>query len=266
MSPVGSVTGPLAEAVWNGLAEAMMATARHALAARRVATFDGPRGWEHVASQLGVMTTCATREGLAAVCLPDVALLAEIRADFHLPWAAVRAFERGAPALDTSEVEKAAHEVALAEDRIAFYGEPVGHGFLTSPDSPRVRRGEWSRPGQAVRDLVSAVAALDGLGVAGPYEAVLPPAAYYAYHQATAEGGAPARALLKGVLAAVHRSEVIRGGGAVFSTRGGDFILTVGGDLTLGYAYHDRDAVHLFCAETVTPRLVTPTAVCLFEG
>jgi uncharacterized linocin/CFP29 family protein len=266
MSPVGSVTGPLSEAVWNDLVEAMMATARHVLAARRVATFDGPRGWEHVASQLGVMTTCATREGQAAVCLPDVALLAEIRADFRLPWAAVRAFERGAPALETAEVEKAAHEVALAEDRIAFYGEPVGHGFLTSPDSPRVQRGDWSRPGQAVRDLVSAVASLDGLGVAGPYEAVLPPAAYYAYVPATAEGGAPARALMKGVLGAVHRSEVIRGGGAVFSTRGGDFILTVGGDLTLGYAYHDRDAVHLFCAETVTPRLVTPTAVCLFEG
>jgi uncharacterized linocin/CFP29 family protein len=219
-----------------------------------------------VASQLGIMTTCATREGLAAVCLPDVALLAEIRADFHLLWAAVRAFERGAPALDTTEGERAAREVALAEDRIAFYGEPVGHGFLTSPDSPRVTRGDWSKPGQAVRDLLHAVETLDGRGVAGPYEAVLPPAVYYAYLQAIAEGGAPARAVLRGVLGAAHRSEVIRGGGVVFSTRGGDFILTVGGDLTLGYAFNDRDAVHLYCAETVTPRLVTPAAVCLLEG
>ena len=266
MSPVGSATGPLSDGVWKALTEAMVATARHVLAARRVATFDGPKGWEHVASQLGVMTTCATREGLAAVCLPDVALLAEIRADFHLPWAAVRAFERGAPALETSAVEKAAREVALAEDRIAFYGEPVGHGFLTSPDSPRVRHGDWSKPGAAVRDLLRAMEALDGQGVAGPYEAVLPPAAYYTYLQATAEGGTPARAVLDGVLGGVHRSEVIRGGGAVFSTRGGDFTSTVGGDLALGYAYHDRDAVHLFCAETVTPRLVTPTAVCLLEG
>ena len=259
-------TGPLSGEVWKALTEAMVAMARHVLAARRVATFDGPRGWDHVASQLGVMTACAVREGLAVVCLPDVALLAEIRADFHLPWAAVRAFERGAPALDTSAVEQAAREVAQAEDRIALYGEPVGHGFLSSPDSPRVSRGDWSKPGQAVRDLLRAVATLDGQGVAGPYEAVLPPAAYYAYLQATAEGGEPARSVLEGVLGGVHRSEVIRGGGAVFSTRGGDFILTVGGDLTLGYAYNERDAVHLYCAETMTPRLVTPTAVCLFEG
>ena len=78
-------------------------------------------------------------------------------------------------------------------------------------------------------------------------------------------GGEPARSVLEGVLAGVHRSDVIRGGGAVFSTRGGDVILTVGGDLALGYAYHDRDAVHLYCAETMTPRLVTPAAVCLLE-
>jgi uncharacterized linocin/CFP29 family protein len=266
MSPVGSATSPLSGAIWAALTDAMVASARHVLAARRVATFDGPKGWDHVASQLGVVTMCATREGLAAVCLPDVALLAEIRADFQLLWAAVRAFERGAPALETSEAEKAAREVALAEDRIAVYGDPVGHGFLTSPDSPRVGRGDWAKPGEAVRDLLRAVEALDGQGVAGPYEAVLPSSAYYAYLQATAAGGEPARSVLEGVLAGAHRSEVIRGGGAVFSTRGGDFILTVGGDLALGYAYHDRDAVHLFCAETMTPRLVTPTAVCLLEG
>ena len=265
MSPAGSATGPLSGAVWSALTEAMVASARHVLAARRVATFDGPKGWDHVASQLGVVTMCAVREGLAAVCLPDVALLAEIRADFQLLWAAVRAFERGAPALDTIEAEKAAREVALAEDRIAFYGEPVGHGFLTSPDSPRIRQGDWSRPGGAVAALLRAVEALDRQGTAGPYEAVLPPSAYYAYLQATAEGGEPAREVLAGVLGGVHRSDVIRGGGAVFSTRGGDFILTVGGDLALGYAYHDRDAVHLYCAETMTPRLVTPAAVCLLE-
>ena len=67
MSPAGAATSPLSAAVWKALNEAMVAMARHVLAARRIATFDGPKGWEHVASQLGVMTTCATRDGLAAV-------------------------------------------------------------------------------------------------------------------------------------------------------------------------------------------------------
>ena len=50
------------------------------------------------------MTTCQTREGLAAVCLPDVALLAEIRADFRLLWGAVQAFERGALIRTTGDI------------------------------------------------------------------------------------------------------------------------------------------------------------------
>jgi uncharacterized linocin/CFP29 family protein len=40
----------------------------------------------------------------------------------------------------------------------------------------------------------------------------------------------------------------------------------VGGDLATGYRLHDRDAVHLFCVETVAPQTVTPEAVCILEG
>jgi uncharacterized linocin/CFP29 family protein len=67
------------------------------------------------------------------------------------------------------------------------------------------------------------------------------------------------------VLAAVHRSAVVAGAGALFSTRGGDFVITVGGDLSVGYRLHDRDAVHLFCVETIAPQTVSPEAVCLLE-
>ena len=71
---------------------------------------------------------------------------------------------------------------------------------------------------------------------------------------------------LKDVLAHVHRGTALREVGAVFSTRGDDFVLTVGGDLAAGYRLHDREAVHLFCAETIAPQMTTPEAVCLLEG
>jgi uncharacterized linocin/CFP29 family protein len=265
MVPPSSQGGPLSEHVWKAVRDAVLAAARHELAARRVASFDGPRGWDCVAVPLGTLTPCETREGDAVVCLPDVVPLAEIRAEFQLPWTAVQIFERGAPALDTGRAERAAREVACAEDRLAFYGQPVGAGFLTSPDSPRVSAGDWASPGGIVADLLKAVEALDGCGVPGPYEAVLSVAAYYGYHQGAA-GGYPAAKHHKAHLAAVHRSRVIRERGAVFSTRSGDFILTVGGDLCVGYRAHDREAVHLFVAETVAARLTGPQAVCLVEG
>jgi uncharacterized linocin/CFP29 family protein len=257
---------PLSERVWKTLDEAVAQAARHVLAARRVATFDGPRGWDYVAARLGSMTPCASPAGRAAICVPEVVLLAEIRVDFSLPWTAIEVFERGAPVLDTGPADAAARETALAEDRLALHGDPVGSGFLASPKSPRVQVQDWSRPGALVSDMLRAVETLDGLGIPGPYEAVLAPARYYAYLQAVDDAGYPSARQLRDVLAGVYRSVAVRDAGAVVSTRGGDFVLTVGGDLAVGYRLHDRDAVHLFCAETIAPQLVTPEAACLLGG
>ena len=259
-------TAPVSERVWKALDEAVAQAARHVMAARRVATFDGPHGWDHVAARLGTMTPCAGAPGRAVVCVPNVVLLSEIRAEFSLPWSSIEVFERGAPVLDTDAAEAASREVALAEDRLAFYGDPVGAGFLTGKESARVRAQEWNRPGAVVADLVRAVETLDERGIPGPYEALLPTPRYYAYLQATDEAGYPAARQLRDVLANVHRSAVIVGAGAVFSTRGDDFVLTVGGDLAPGYKMHDREAVHLFCVETIAAQTVTPEAVCVLEA
>jgi len=257
---------PLSDRVWHALDEAVVQAARHALAGRRVAKFDGPHGWEHVAARLGTTTPCRNVEGQASVCLPDVVLLMELRVDFSLPWSGIEVFERGAPVLDTASADAAARELALAEDRIAFYGDPAGAGFLTFKESPHVEVHDWARPGVVVADLVKAVATLDADGIPGPYEAVLSPARYYAYLQSVDDSGYPAARQLRDVLGAVHRSPVMREAGAVFSTRGDDFVITVGGDLATGYRLHDRDAVHLFCVETVAPQTVTPEAVCRLDG
>jgi uncharacterized linocin/CFP29 family protein len=195
-----------------------------------------------------------------------VVLLAEVRVDFSLPWSSIEVFERGAPVLDTDPAEAAAREAALAEDRLAFYGDPVGAGFLTGKESARVAAQDWTRPGAVVGDLVRAVEGLDERGIPGPYEAVLPFSRYYAYLQATDESGHPAARHLRDVLRAVHRSSVVLGAGAVFSARGDDFVLTIGGDLAVGYRLHDREAVHLFCVETLAAQTVTPEAVCILEA
>ena len=92
-------------------------------------------------------------------------ILAELRADFSLPWSAIEVFDRGAPALDTSAAEAAAREVSLAEDALLYYGEPTGAGFLVSPRSPRVQAGNWAEPGRMLTDILRAVETLDDAGV-----------------------------------------------------------------------------------------------------
>jgi uncharacterized linocin/CFP29 family protein len=256
-------SAPLSERVWTALDEAAAQAARHVLTGRRVATFDGPKGWEHTAARLGTMTPCATQEGKATVCMPEVVLLPEVRAEFTLPWSLVEVFERGAPTLDTEAAETAAREVALAEDRLVLYGDPVGTGFLTSRKSPRLQIGDWARAHQLIADIVQAVEILDSHAIPGPYEVVLSTARYYQYLQATTDAGYPVSRSLEKVVTAVHRSPVLRDGGAVFSMRGGDFVITVGGDLAAGYRWHDRESIHLFCAETLAAQTVTPEALCI---
>jgi uncharacterized linocin/CFP29 family protein len=258
-------SAPLSSRVWKELDEAAVTAAKNVMTARRIATFDGPRGWDYIATPLGTMKACATREGKAVVCIPEVALLAQLRADFALPWSAVEAFERGGPALDAEPAEGAAREVGLAEDRLAYTGQPVGTGFLEDPGSPRIKLGDWSDPARVIADLVHAVETLDRLTVPGPYEAVLSPDRYYAY-LAAANRGYPVPRHTKNIISEVHRSLVMQDGGALFSMRGGDFILTVGGDLAVGYRSHDKDALQLFCTETLAPQTLEPEAVCVLEG
>ena len=106
---------------------------------------------------------------------------------------------------------------------------------------------------------------LDTAGVKGPYEAVLSSQHYYSYLRQTGEGGAyPAAKQLGIIIEKVHHSPTINGA-VLFSTRGGDFLITVGGDFTIGYRWHDDTAVHLFCVETLAAQLLTPEAVCLIR-
>jgi uncharacterized linocin/CFP29 family protein len=49
-------------------------------------------------------------------------------------------------------------------------------------------------------------------------------------------------------------------GAVVVSQRGGDFELTIGRDLAVGYASHDAATVDLFLEESLTFRVLTPEA------
>jgi uncharacterized linocin/CFP29 family protein len=49
-------------------------------------------------------------------------------------------------------------------------------------------------------------------------------------------------------------------GALVLSTRGGDFELTVGQDLSIGYLSHSMDAVRLYLEESFTFWNITPDA------
>ncbi len=258
---------PVSEKVWKEVDDNAGSMFKQTVVARRILDFDGPRGWNHVATQLGTFKPAQVKQhsGKIRFSIPDVMLLVELRADFAIPWADIDIFERVGPTLETKSIEDASREMALAEDTLVFYGSSTSPGVLSLHDTPRVALSDWSQPGRLVADLLTAVEKLDTLGVKGPYEAVLSPHHYYSYLRQTGEGGVyPAAKQLGIVIAKVHNSPAIDGA-VLFSTRGGDFLFTVGGDFTVGYRSHDDTAVHLFCVETIAAQVLTPEAVCLIK-
>jgi uncharacterized linocin/CFP29 family protein len=97
-------------------------------------------------------------------------------------------------------------------------------------------------------------------GVGGPYGLALGPEVYTRVLQAAEHGGYP---LLD------HLREIIGGplvwapgltGGVVVSQRGGDFVLDVGEDLSIGYERHDAEVVELYLEESLTFRVLTADA------
>src|SRR5262249_52659779 len=109
---------PFSEKVWKEIDEISGSMFKQTIVARRIVDFDGPRGWNPVAAQLGTFKPAQTPQysGKVRFLVPDVMLLNELRADFAIPWADIDIFERVGPALETKAIEDAGRDIALAED------------------------------------------------------------------------------------------------------------------------------------------------------
>src|SRR5262249_48365722 len=97
-------------------------------------------------------------------------------------------------------------------------------------------------------------------GVEGPYALALGSRCYEGLTQATNEGDPG----LKGVKNLIGDAPLVWApavdGAIVLSVRGGDFELTVGRDLSIGYREHTAQKVVLYLTETMAFRVLTPEA------
>jgi uncharacterized linocin/CFP29 family protein len=167
---------------------------------------------------------------------------------------------RGAANPELTPVVRAAEKTAHFEDNAVFNGFARAGiaGILASSPHPPERL-----PGD-VRELPRAViAAQDRLrraGVSGPYALALGAALYDQVFAVTEEGHPLARRIEQLLVSAPIVRTTALDGGVMLSLRGGDYELTVGQDLSVGYAFHDRDTVELYITESFTFRVLEPAA------
>ncbi len=113
---------------------------------------------------------------------------------------------------------------------------------------------------KAYSDAVAqAVSQLRLAGCNGPYALVLGADAYTATSGGSDDGYPVLHHIERVVDGGIIWAPAIQGG-FVLTTRGGDFELDIGQDISIGYASHSADSVELYFFETFTFRLLTTEA------
>jgi uncharacterized linocin/CFP29 family protein len=252
---------PLTDANWKLVDDEAYARCTPALAARRVVDVTGPHGWEYSATNLGRTRNVAAGpvdlvNGLQRQVLP----LVELRADFTVSMGELRDHDRGALDPDLTDLDAAAHRIAVAENTAVF------HGWRDAAISGIAELSPYR--GLSLADTIDAyprpvAAAVDLLlqrGVGGPYALMLGRDQHTYVVESAEHGGYP---LLD------HLAKIVGGpivwspgleGGLVLSLRGGDFIFESGQDLAVGYTSHDANSVQLYLQESFSFVVASPEA------
>jgi uncharacterized linocin/CFP29 family protein len=257
---------PISDAAWADIeAEAHRTFVRH-VAARRVVDLVGPSGNALAGVGTGHLRSLdPPSEGVLARSR-ELQPIVEFRVPFTIERQAVDDVERGAKDSDWQSVKDGARQIAFAEDRAIFDG-------YAAAQIGGIRAGTSNAPVTLpadVREYPTAVAqALSSLrfaGVDGPYSLLLPADAYTAVAETT-DHGYPIRE---------HIARVIQDGEIIWapafddafllSTRGGDYELHLGQDLSIGYLSHDAAQIQLYFQESLTFFVQTSEAGVVLTG
>ena len=250
---------PISDAAWAQIEEEASRTLKRHLAARRVVDVPGPKGADFSAVGTGHRHQIpAPGEGIEAAQRAVKALI-ELRVPFELAREAIDDVERGATDSDWAPVKEAALKIAFAEDRAVFEGYAAGgiEGVRQGTSNPVLTLPADVKAYPAI--FAQAVSQLRLTGVNGPYSFVLGAEAYTAINGGSDEGYPVLQHIHRLVDGEIVWAPAIAGGFAL-TTRGGDFELALGQDISIGYLGHSRSAVALYLQESFTFRVLTAEA------
>jgi uncharacterized linocin/CFP29 family protein len=250
---------PISDAAWAEIEEETTRTLKRYLAGRRVVDVPTPGGVGLPAVGTGHLVSITPPGKDIIARQREVKPLVELRVPFELTREAIDDVERGAEDSDWQPAKDAAKELAFAEDRAIFNGYPAANiqGMREGTSNPIM-----TLPAD-VRDYPDAIAqALSQLrlvGVNGPYSVLLGAKAYTELAE-TRDYGYPilehVRRIVDGDIIWAPAIE----GAFVLTTRGGDFELSLGQDVSIGYLSHNESVVRLYLQETFTFRYLTSEA------
>ena len=250
---------PISDPAWTQIEEEASRTLKRYLAARRVVDVRDAGGTALAAIGTGHLSDIAAPGTGIIARQREVKPLVEFRVPFELSRSAIDDVERGSNDSDWQSLKEAAERIAVAEDRAIFDGYAAAGIQGIRPGSSNPAMPLPASVAHYPAAIASALSQLRLVGVNGPYCVLLGADAYSALSAAD-DHGYP---VLQHIKLLVNEDIIWApaiSGAVVLTTRGGDFDLHIGQDISIGYLGHSDTAVRLYLQETFTFLMLTAEA------
>lgn len=242
---------PVTEAAWEEIELEATRTFKRHIAGRRVVDVSEPGGPIAAAVSTGRLAHVASPTDGVEAHLRESKPLVRLRVPFTLSRYEIDNVERGANDSDWDPVKVAAKKLAFVEDRAIFEGYAAAsiEGIRSASSNKALTLP--ADPSEIPYVVTQAISELRLAGVDGPYSVLLSADVYTKVSETTEHGYPILEHIDRLVPGDIIWAPAIDGA-FVLTTRGGDFDLQLGTDVTIGYTSHDADTVQLYLQETLT--------------
>jgi len=225
---------------------------------------DGPNGWEHTVNTIGRLNISGkNKPGEVNYGVFNVQPLTESRVEFELDIWELDNVDRGAKDINFDALDEAAKKIAQFEEEAVYKGFKGGGITGLSETAENSVNLDTSSSGAILNTVSQTVTTLNSKAVGGPYTLIAGPKLWTALN--TNSEGYPLRDRIQKILGGNIIYNPGNLGNFVVSTQGGDFELTIGQDLSIGYMSHTSTSVKLFLTETFTFRVIAPEAAVVLK-
>lgn len=253
---------PITEEAWEEIDEFAKDVISSQLSARKVVDVEGPKGWGASAVSLGRLEVpSGQKDGDVQYGIRMVKPLVEIRVPFELDMWELDNISRGAKDAELAPLEEAAKKAARFEEDAVYKGFTLGSiPGMAEEASLKLKKGNDV---SYLALFAQAVDKMRDAGVSGPYSLVVPSEKWYSIVDSAK--GYPIERQITGLLggSVVLSQNLDRA--YIISQRGGDLILTLGIDFSIGFESHTTKSVRFFITETFNYRILEPRAFVQVE-
>jgi uncharacterized linocin/CFP29 family protein len=261
---------PIPMEAWAEIDEQATRSLKAMLSGRKVLDVSGPMGTDFPGVPEGRLDypKKQSKKGLN-YGIRKVHHIVEVRVPFELDIDEMDNVVRGAKDVDLSQLEEAARQTALFEEKVIYHGLPEANitGLKLCTGSECLTIG--SKPELLLEGIAEGVTEFTSRSIEGPYGFIVGPK-LWSRMSAHVQGypvKMQAETILGGsVLLSPYLSGAFEDEAYMLTLRGGDLEIVLGQDLAIGYETHSANKVKLYFTESFTFRVLEPLAVLNFKA